>query len=302
MIGSIIDYPRDTLDPQIWESDPSVHGGYTLVEDIKQQITDAFVTFLDAVGLPEDSIVAVYLYGSIMSNQYNDETDVDGRILLDPQIVYDVYGDEILGDDLFDMAEGIIHDVILEGTKHPLNMTVVIAGEETELGQAELGVDEENPLYEVTNDEFLVEPYFIDQEFDPDVDLKEKIDVGEEKADEINELLFDLEKDIDDFEYLLDAVKNISDKKKFNTKIENKKDEIESALNDLRIEQSNLKKKRYGKEKVHTDLGNIVYKIVEKYKLLGKLKAIKKVVENGFDEKDIESLKRILGHEQNSTG
>lgn len=291
ILGSIIDYPKEVLNEEIWNKNGKV---YTLNEEVEEFILDIVYTFLDSVDLPESSLVEVFVYGSMLSNQYNEETDIDARILLDPEEVYKTYGEEISGDDLFDMAEDIIHDIKVLDTRHPLNMTVVIDGEDTELGQSELGQLEENPVYEVLNRSFLTEPSFIDEDFDPDVDLANEIERAKDKADEINEVFFELEKDLIDHDYLVSALKSVKNKKKFKDKLESKKDEILDTLEDLYEEQTELKKNRYGLGKEHKDIGNITYKIMEKYKLLNKLKLVKRLMDDGFQESDIDFLKRIM--------
>ena len=69
---SILDFPRDTLSPDVWTQRPD--GTYTLRDDVKQKIMQIVNWAYKSFKIPE---MGVDIIGSITSNCYSKDSDLD---------------------------------------------------------------------------------------------------------------------------------------------------------------------------------------------------------------------------------
>lgn len=295
MLASVLDYPREELDQEIW----NVENGLELQPDIHDQIVDIVQSFLDDMDLPEEALLDVLIYGSILTNQYNAKTDVDARILLEPNVVNEYYPG-ITGDDLFDLAQDTVHGVLLGDTKHPLNATVVIEGEETELGQSELGLTEHEPVYSMVKEELLQEGTWYDESFDPDVEFSEERKSIDEVMELLDNLIRETKTDTIDYELIEEAVSEVKNKDELMRKLDEKLLEINEGIAALVEEYDKIKKERKdsykdypGKDK-HKSPGNIRFKFLEKYKYMDMIKKLKRIFEGGVEESEMDDVSEAL--------
>jgi len=295
--ASVIDYPRASLDPALFDEDH-------MVSEVREEVLDIVGAFLDHFELSDDTLVDVLIYGSILTNQWNPHTDVDGRIVLSKDIVNERYPD-ITGDDLFDETSDMIHDVLIGATDHPLNLTVIIEGDDTLLGKAPLGGTEFDPVYDVLNDEMIVPPTHSD--LDPDETFSEDKDQVKVIMDGLDDLIRETKMDVVDYQTLKDAVKNVSDSDKLLKRLQQKLDEIEQDLSDVSDEYDELKDKRTEaltenpeddwRESRHWAPGNVQYKYLERYRYIDILKKLKHIFKGGVQKSEVKDLEKILNVE-----
>ena len=291
--ASAIDYIRDQLSEEIWQV-----GGeeVKLQPAVRDQIEDVVYSALDDLDLPAEALNGLFIYGSILTNRYNSGTDVDCRIQLDPNIVYKKYGEDVTGDDIFDLIIEKVHGIPIEGTKHPLNCSIVIEGEDTELGRSELGKTEEDPVYDVLNEKIVVPPYMY-EDIDPDEEFAEEREEADVIMDKLDDLLRELKTDTIDYVWLEDAVKDVKDKDELLEKLESKMEEIEEDVESLVEEYGDIKEmrtKEYNEGDGGTGPGNVKFKIVEKYFYLDVLRKLKRIFKGGVTEKEVEDIEEIF--------
>lgn len=293
-LASVIDYIRDELDKDIFD----VSGKEVkLHPHISETIQDVAYSAIDDLELPDNAVKDIFIYGSMLTNRYNPKTDLDCRIVLDPDSVYKRFSETITGDDLFDLVIEQVHNISIGHTKHPLNCTIVIEGEETELGKSELGKTEEDPVYDVLNDKIVVPPVYKEYS-DPDEEFAEEREEADVIMGELDDMLRELKTDVIDYDWLQDAVKDVKDKDKLLAKLEGKLEEIESDIAALVEEYGDIKDMRteeYGEEgERHKGKGNIIFKYTEKYKYLDLLRKLKKIFKGGVTEKEVEDVAETL--------
>jgi hypothetical protein len=294
-LASIIDYVRDGLDPKLWEKD-------RLRPEIRDEMEDIVYSMLDDLELPEQALLGVYIYGSILTNQWNPKTDVDVRILLDPELVYKKYP-KVTGDDIFDMVIEKIHDIPLGETQHPFNATVVIKGEPTELGKSELGVTEADPVYDVLKEEMVVPPAF-EEEFDPDEVFEEDRAEADRIMEELDALLRETKTDVLDYEIIQEAVQDVKNPDVLLDKLESKLEEIQEDIESLVKEYTGIKDRRTkslteGPEEDwrktrHWAPGNVQHKYLERYKYLDVLRKLKRIFKGGVTEEEVDDVAEAL--------
>ena len=294
--ASIIDYPRAGLDESIWQIDRDT---LQLQPNIKDEIADIIGSFLDDLDLSEDSIIDVYIYGSILTNQYNSKTDVDARILLDPKIVRERYPG-VSGDDLYDLATDTIHEVMLGDTEHPFNATVVIEGDTTELGQSPLGRSERDPVYSIKEEGVIHEGDGYDESFDPDVEFMEERSDIIAIMTKLDALAQDAKTNTIDIELLKEAVGNVDNPDILTEKIEDRLNELNFTIEKMVHEYSSIKEERSTsykdgpKEDRHKAPGNIRFKFLEKYRYMDMLKKLKKIFKGGVGTSEVDDIAKAL--------
>ena len=286
--ASIIDYPREDLDPEIWdvEKDP-----IALQPEIKSEVDDIVDNFLSIMNLPREALLGVYLYGSMLTNQWNSKTDLDGRILLDKEVMQEYYPD-MTGDDLFDLVVEDVHGILLGDTKHPLNFSIIIEGEMPDLGQKE-----KDPVYDLLEDAVVQGP-IMEESFDPDEVFKDVRDETTEVMTKLDTLIQDARTDAIDYESIEEAIQNVQDPDKLIKKLEDKLEELNVDVGALTDEYADLKKERdkaYEQGENHKDPGNVQYKMIEKYHYLDILKKLKLLYEDGIDEDEVEEVVEVVG-------
>lgn len=293
MQASAIDYVREELDQEIW----NISGEQvSLQPKVQDQIEDIVYSAIDDLDLPDNSVKDIFIYGSILSNQYNSETDVDARVVLDPEIVYEKYGEKITGDDLFDLTQDTIHGILLADTKHPFNATIIIEGEETELGQAPLGKTEEDPVYDVLNKKIINPPVY-KEDFDPDEEFSKERDDVSEIMTTLDELMQETRADSIDFKTMEDAVGKVKDSSKMEERMNKKLEEIQSSVEQLVEEYKKLKDSRteaYQKGEKHRDSANLRFKMLEKYSYINVLRKLKRLLKGGISEEEIPEVEETV--------
>lgn len=125
---SVLDAPKDELNPNIWENNK-------LKANVKKQIFDIIKEYLNGY-----EIVQILLIGSNTGYQYNDETDVDIHIQVN----------DVSADELNDIYDGI-PQVNVEGTDNPLQFYI---HSDDEFG----GKSGKGSYYDLMNDEWIEEP------------------------------------------------------------------------------------------------------------------------------------------------
>lgn len=300
MRASIIDYVRQELDPTIWD----VSGeDLKLQSSIRIQIIDIAMSALDDFEIPESVVKGVYVYGSIMTNQYNEKTDIDCRILLYKKQMDKLYPG-ITGEEIFDnYLKKQLHGKKLEGTTHPLNCTLVIEGEQDDLGQTPY-----DPVYDVINEVVIQDPVRTEDKFDPDEEFQQERDQTDIIMEYLDELLRDAKKKTIDFSVLREAIGDVKDPEELKRRLEEKLIEIEADIEQLVDEYEEIKEERTEalsedtEESHHANPGNVTYKYLERYQYLDILKKLKHIFKNGIEPSEVPEIADALRLESSEDG
>jgi len=296
MKASVIDYARVGLDNTIWDtSGPELK----LWPNISLQIIDIAASALDDFDIPESVVKGIYVYGSIMTNQYNAKTDVDCRILLSRSKMTAIYPD-LTGDEIFSYLEDVLHGQKAGDTEHPLNYSVIIEGEQEDLGRTKF-----DPVYDVINDKVIREPIFVAEDFDPDEEFTTERDQIEVVMENLDKLLRDTKTKTIDFAVLKEAIGHVKDPEKLKQRLQNKLKEIEIDIERLVAEYESIKEERSkaltqeSETSPHRLPGNVKHKYLERYQYLDVLKKLKHILKDGVTPKEIPDVAEAL-HVTNS--
>ena len=295
-VAAIIDYPRTDLDQTIWVTDGET---IALQPDIKLDIEDIVASFLDDLHLPSEALLDVLIYGSILTNQYNSKTDVDARIILNPQVVKDRYP-RMTGDDLYEMSLELIHDVKLGKTDHPFNATVIVAGDQTELSKSPLGITDRDPVFSFKQNKLLKPGKMHDESFDPDEEFAIEKEETTQIMDRLDKILQETKTNTVDHELIEEAVSEVKDPQRLIHKMEEKLSAINDNLSELTEEYKKLRDDRNQSYRTapvddrHKAPGNVKYKLLERYRYIDLLKKLKRIFEGGVDDAEVADVAETL--------
>jgi arsenate reductase-like glutaredoxin family protein/predicted nucleotidyltransferase len=252
---SIIDHEKPTLNPIVWDLETE-----KIKPETKKIILKPLFDFFKQINLPLYDIYSINIIGSIGSKRYRPDSDIDVQVLLKPSENWEV--EEIIE------KIPLINDKILPGTKHPIEYYIETYDNlKTHLFN-----------YDIINDVWINrgEELYIDVDYYRDL-IRDKIK-------DFNDLLFELDSNIIDYE----DIKYFANERDPETlrKINNKIEEIKQDMEKIRLEYKKLKEERktnYSDESI----ANITYKFLQKYNLLRRMQKVSNLLEDGFQTTDI---------------
>jgi len=291
---SVIDYVREDLDPDIWTlEDDEVK----LRPEVKTQLIDTVMSALDDFDIPESAVKGLFVYGSLLTNQYNKKTDLDCRVLLYKEPMEERYPG-LTGEEIFDYLRGQLHDMPLEDSRHPLNVSIMIEGED-EADQA-LARTKYDAVYDVLEDKFIHDPVISPDEFDPQEEFKEERDQVEVVMGYLDSALREAKTKTIDYEVLEEAVHQVRHPEVLRRRLETKLQEIQADLAQLVEDYEQIKDERTRAlttdtgDNPHKAPGNVLYKYLERYQYLDILKKIKHIMKRGLDREEIPEVEEAL--------
>lgn len=187
---SSIDFPKSNgLCPEIW--DEVEEGKFKLKEDIKQFALECVDKLLARYHVEAKGVNVV---GSICSNQYTEDSDVDVHIQVDlPDDVTEKLNN--LRKKETDRIFANVDLMVGDSKTHPLEFYFQsnIYGDMGSCG-----------CYDLMNDEWLSEPQLVDLEFDPYEEYEQSLEEAFEFGIAVQSALFELHKNLYKYDAILD--------------------------------------------------------------------------------------------------
>jgi len=272
---SRIDFPQETLCLEVWEQKAD---SYILRHEVREQILDIIKTLREQ---PIFNIIGnIRIIGSICSNQYTAFSDIDVH-LLPTNIKKDMSSDE-LNKKLTEFINSKIDKDKLMIETHPLQFYFQY-NEYQDLMSA--------GVYEVEQNEWIVEPTIVPLDFNPYDEFKDAFPVIGKYVKEIEECLNSIKTSI-----ASEKVKISSTEFKKHIK---RLLEIKLELKEYRRSFSSPKNAEeaelYRQDKEWHQI-DAVFKFIDKFGYLRKITLIKKIVKDDqlTDEQVIEKIKDII--------
>jgi len=300
--ASIIDYPRKTLDPQLWnlsQETPILHSSVkdrivtTLHDGLKSEFTEVIWS---------SEIKNINLTGSIGTYSYNPESDIDIHIILDDYKKLD----NTYGEGFVDAVQEFVRGESMSGWTigdHPVNYYIQTDNKQDMKGDA---------LYNVSTDTWVIAPSDTDITEDPYSKYEPLWEKSQDWMKLFNNNIMELQRDIQDVEELQTWLKELDEEELgwLEDRIEDKVEEVNKDLDDLAKEFTDVHEQR--NEAYDTDLeqafedfsnakasgraGNVVWKFLEKYGLVVILSGLRHISEELTldDEAKVEKSKEFL--------
>ena len=289
---SLIDFAQPDLDLQVWNKDS--HGRYSLAPTAEAAIMEFIASY------PSGDLLAqidnLHIVGSITTNQYSDDADIDVHIfpknpeMWDENKVWGVKG-------WFDNNKVFIG-------KHPIEIFV----------QLNPSTDYLSPgFYDVTNHKWIKGPKVMPEDYDPYDDFSDIAGELKNSVTSADLLIGELKRDVIDFETVQKAMNNMSseNKQKFLAALEIKLKEIEEDIDSLVqhkdkwVFNRRLKAEPISPEIALKDVelakqwrdSNAIFKFIGRYHYITVINKLRQLVKDDDDvsSNDVDVIKGIIG-------
>jgi hypothetical protein len=291
---SSIDFPREDLDPAIWDKEDDI---YTLREDVKKKILAVLEKYPDVPLL--EIAEEIRVVGSLCTNQFLGTADLDCHIVpkdIDDWSEEDV--DKVIK--WFNTNRDKIGGWISE---HPLEVYIQLQPAQDLMSDG---------CYNLLEDEWLVGPKIVPMSSDPYEDFSHIADDIRNTVEDADKLFGELKRDVIDFEVIKVAMERMSgeDKDRLLQKLEDKLNELENdieALYKKKGEWTDARRKASKPETPEQALKdvelakhwkdvNATFKFVNRYKYMRTIKNLKDLLADGQVSPDeVDKIKSIMG-------
>ena len=283
LFSSVLDAPRDVLDPAIWQDRPDEIP--MLRPNIKVKIVQRFFEYLNRFGgyvSPELWVKNMFYTGSTATYRYSDRSDVDIHVVVDWQDMLEANPDkkkptnEEVWRDLHDTFWWTLNKLQLEGTKHPIQYYVVKPGEEKGI------IEQKEEIYDIGHDVWLIPPEKALEM--PEEVLQVAINNASDIMHKIDEQMSNARQGLIDYALLAEVITPENAKDVYNLLAE-KTRQVDKHLKEMKAEYDKLKMSRQEAFTDHTmnsnfSLDNVIFKLVERYKYLDVLRKVKRLTDS----------------------
>lgn len=262
---NVLDYPRNALASDVWDKNGEI------LPTVKNEIMKRFNSWKKEYA-PDMKVLDAYILGSITTYQFNKTSDIDVNFI--------VNWEKSKIDKVWKMLP---NNNTLQGTKHPINLYVSANKND---------VNKSKTLYDLQNEKWERKP----DKDDVAIPQKYSLEIARLFMDGIDSRINELERDrkeLEQLEELLDSDNSYVDKKELEEEVERKKDEISADIDAIRLALyivTGFRKEGFSDQEwkfkfninVTTNddpnktLNNLIYKELEKFGYLEKIKKITK--------------------------
>lgn len=308
---SMVDFPRPDLDLSVWNKTDShtsdgIPGAYTLKPDVKKKILDTLSKYPDVDLL----IIAssggehkeeIHVIGSICTNQYVDDSDIDIHIVVSPDS--EGFNDGDFQDAVNDWFKEESNKQFIG--KHPIEVYLQFNPNQ------ELMAD---GVYRLMTGEWLKGPKIVPANYNPYEDFAHVFDDLRPIVQGVDVMLGELKRDVIDYETIKSAITKLPKKERGDLKaaLEAKLEEIEQDIQGLYKKRKDLAKSRELASQPKTPEEalksaeltkewrdkNAAFKFVARYQYMRVIKELESLLddENGeLTGSDVKKVKKIVG-------
>jgi hypothetical protein len=293
MNESSIDFPQGDLPEDIWDKEED--GSYRVRKDVEKTIRKALDQY-PKVKL-QDIAKEIHLVGSMGTNQWQDDSDLDVHIIPDLGKIDDA---EALQKDIkkFYMdSDNMIG-------KHKLEVYLQLNPMQEYVGDA---------LYDLNTHEWKKGPTKVGRDFNPYEEYSEIIDTIGSVVGDTDKTLGSLKRKVIDYDVIKGAIKNMpkETKEKLKQALEAKEQEIENDIEKLMADKKEWIQRRKESsvpttpEQALDDIEyvkkwkdeNATFKFLHRYQYLRLINDMELMMkeDGGIDDDDVKDLKKMLG-------
>jgi len=292
---SIIDYPKPELCLAVWAREG---GEYTLKAEVEAKIKEMIANFkqVDLMGLLGDLRVV----GSIGTNLYRDDTDIDVHLNPDPKKLAEVTDD----------AEGLqaelkrwIKENHIYVDEHPIDIYLQLNPYQDYMSDS---------LYDIEKKDWVKGPLLVPDDYDPYKVYSGIYDEVVALASATDAKFGELKRDVIDYEVMQDAMRTLPPraKKELYKSLKNKFDEVEHDIDDLlKNKKEWLDMRKAASAPITTQQalhdvelakewkeGNAVFKLLDRYQYFKLITALENMMKDDeIDPSEFGEIKKMLG-------
>jgi len=299
---SSIDFPREDLDPDVWEKENDT---YVIRPVVKQKIQSLIAKYpeedlIDMAAAGESGGATIHIVGSIGTNQYLDDCDIDVHIVLSEDSKF--YGDEEFQKRVREWFNE--HRDELGGYigQHPIEVYL----------QFDLAQDlMSDSCYDLLADKWIVGPKIVPLDYDPYEDFSHIADDIRDAVQNADILFGELKRDIIDYDVIKSAMEKMPKEAKEHllSKLRDKLNELEDDIRALYkkrkewIDMRHTASKPATPEQALKDVElakkwrdtNALFKFINRYKYLRTISDLEKLLQDDkISPEEVEIIKKIM--------
>lgn len=288
--ANILDWPKSTLDPLVWTQ------GQNLKPEVKEFILGFISSFAQANNFKDTNawITDVKIVGSLTTNCYNSNSDMDIHIAVDLPKFVEVEHPEMSEKEASEYLDGIRKQVDqvkakVLGTEHPTEIYF-------ENAFTNKASQEFSGTYSVLNDEWLKYPHIVDQNFDIEKLHPELLSLAKETASELDAAFGEIKRDVQDIKELQETINDwpSEQRESFEKKLQKRLDILENEIKELvDIREDVAEKRKHYKTMSEQE---VRFKYLQKYFYMHVLTDLKTLLKQSpeLSEKDIPVVENIM--------
>jgi predicted nucleotidyltransferase len=308
---SMVDFPRPDLDLSVWNKTDSpisdgVPGAYTLKPDVKKKILDTLNKYpdtklIDGAAHDKDGNEEIHIIGSICTNQYVDDSDIDVHIVVSQESKS--FNDE----DFQDAVNGWFKEEPNKQFvgKHPIEVYLQFNPNQELLADG---------VYHLMTGGWIKGPKVVPNGYNPYEDFSHVFDDVRSTVQGVDLMLGELKRDVIDYETIKTAITRLPKKGRGDLKaaLEAKLEEIEQDIQCLYKKRKGLAKSRELASQPKTPEEalksakltkewrdkNAAFKFVARYQYMRVIKELESLLDDEDGEltgSDVKKVKKIVG-------
>lgn len=306
---SMVDFPRPDLDPSVWDKTSShtndgVPGAYTLKPDVKKKILDTLDKYpdtklIDGAAHDKDGNEEIHIIGSICTNQYVDDSDIDVHIVVSQESKS--FNDEDFQDAVNDWFKEESNKQFVG--KHPIEVYLQFNPNQELLADG---------VYHLMTGEWIKGPKVVPNDYNPYEDFSHVFDDVRSTIQGVDLMLGELKRDVIDYETIKAAIAGLPKKERGDLKavLEAKLEEIEQDIQGLYKKRKDLAKSRELASQPKTPEEalksaeltkewrdkNAAFKFIARYQYMRVIKELDGLLDDGeLIGSDVKKVKKIVG-------
>jgi len=300
---SSIDFPREDLDLDVWKKEDNT---YVIHPAVRRKILNFIAKYpeedlIDIAAAGESKSATIHIVGSIGTNQYLDDSDIDVHIVVSKDSEY--HGDEEFQEktrkwfnEHRDEYDGYVG-------KHPIEIYLQYDPAQDFMSDS---------CYDLLADEWIVGPKIVSLDYDPYEDFSHIADDIRSAVQNADILFGELKRDLIDYDVIKLAMEKMpeEDKKRLLNKLKDKLDELENDIKALYKKRKEWAELRHSASKPATpeqalkdvELArkwrdtNAIFKFIDRYKYLKTIGDLEKLLaDDEITPDEVNIIKKIVG-------
>jgi len=299
---SSIDFPQKDLDFKVWKK---VGDNYVIKSKVKRQILNLLSKYpeedLVDMAKVKNGLKVIHVIGSICTNQYLDDSDIDVHVIVSQDSKY--FGDEDFQKDVIKWYAANADELKAYVGEHKFEVYMQYNETQDLLSAG---------CYDLMNDKWITGPRIYPLDYDPYEDFADVFQDVHAIVADADKLFGELKRDVIDYDVIKLALQKIpkSQRQHLKDRLQDKLQEIEDDIHLLYKERKDWVEARRKSSKPVTvedaknDVklvkqwrdANALFKFINRYKYLKTIRDLEELLdeEDKLNHKDVDDVKDIL--------
>lgn len=300
---SSIDFPRKDLDSSVWLREGDT---YKIKSEVKRKIFDIIgkypdMDLIDTAAAGISDAATIHIVGSIGTNQFLDDSDMDVHIVVSKDS--DFHGDEDFQDKVIKWFNEHRDEIGGYIGKHPIEIYLQYDPKQDLMSDG---------CYDLIADKWLTGPKIVPPDYDPYKDFSGIADDLRNMVEDADRLFGELKRDVIDYSVIEQAMNQLSleQKELFLGRLKSKLEEIEEDIKALYIKRKEwvdarrMASKPSSPEEALEDVElarrwkdqNALFKFVNRYQYLKTIKALEELLaDDEISPREVDTIRGIVG-------